>query len=229
MKPEQQHKIDNSTVFFSFKKIPDKAFHDYYYFYQYYFEQISNLNFEEYMEIKFNYIRALYHLDKYSLFYRQADELLLELLNAPYFESHHRACMEQILALKAAAYRNENKMESAIQLYEEVYKMNPRQKAIRKKFRYLLFQREQFRNQNQFAVLVVVLVLSLLVTGLQLFVADPFFPIWSEPIRYFRNVLFLGAIAGFAAMQYRHWYRANRHLTEINQEDRQTRAGAEEP
>ncbi len=201
MKKELQNKLQTSTIFNRFKNIPDNAFHDFYFFYQFYLSQISTLEFEEYVEIKFNYIQALFYLDKYKLFYKNADEIICELLNAQSFDNRSRKIYEQVLAFKAEAFRNDNKMQSAKLLYSQLLKLNPENKLYKRKLFFILYQNEQIKNRKNFGGIVLLIMLSLLCTVLSVFIIQPFFTDWSNLILNSRNVFFICGISGFFILQ----------------------------
>ncbi len=201
MSKEVQHSIQTSTTFNRFKKIPDKAFHDIYFFYQFYTQQISSLEFDEYLEIKFNYIQALFHLDKYHLFYKHSNELISELLNYQCFDDKHRKIYEQVLKYKAEALRNESKMKAAQYLYSELMRLNPENKIYRRKYFYLQFQNEQIRNRKNIALIVFFIIVSLVCTYASVFIFQPFLPAWAPYVIYSRNIFFILGIAGFLVLQ----------------------------
>lgn len=201
MHNELQKNIQTSKIFTRFKKIPDKAFNDFYYFYQFYLPQICTLEFEEYIEIKFNYTQALFHLDKYHQFYKHSDELISELLNYHNFEDRSRKIYEQVLYYKAEALRNENKLHAAQLIYIELMKIDPANKIYKRKLFYILFQNEQVKNRKNVALVVLMILMSLLSTCLSIFIVQPFFAEWSEFILNSRNVFFSCGIIGFGILQ----------------------------
>jgi tetratricopeptide (TPR) repeat protein len=201
MNKEIQNNIQTSKIFTRFKKIPDKAFHDYYFFYQFYLPQINALEFEEYIEIKFNYIQALFHLDKYQQFYKKSDELITELLNYQNFEYRCKIIYEQVLTYKAEALCNENKLNTAQALYGELMRLNPSNKIYKRKLFYLLFQNEQIKNRKYVAIVVLFILLSLICTGISIFVIQPFFVEWSEVILISRDLFFASGIIGYLVLQ----------------------------
>lgn len=201
MNEKIQHSVQTSKLFSRFQKIPGNAFHDFFYFYQFYLQQINSLDFEEYTEIKFNYLQACFHLDKYPLFYKTSDELILELLNHHLFDERAKNIYEQILNLKAEAFFNENKMQTAQSLYAELLKLNPAKKEYKRKLIYLFIQREQLRNKKYIALVVLSILLSLLCTGIDIFISQTFFPQWSSFVILCRNVFFSLGILGFIIIQ----------------------------
>jgi hypothetical protein len=201
MNKDLQNSIQSSKIFTRFKKIPDKAYHDFYYFYQFYLPQISTLGYDEYIEIKFNYIKALFHLDKYHQFYQYSDELISEVLNHQTFEAKFRSIYEQVLFYKAEAFYNENKRQAAQAIYVDLMRLNADNKIYKRKLFYLLFQNEQIRNRKNVAIVVLFILLSLFCTGISIFVVQPFFAQWVSLIELSRNILFACGILGFIIIQ----------------------------
>jgi len=216
MKKELQNKIETSKIFTRFKKIPDKAFHDFYFFYQFYLPQITALEFEEYIEIKFNYIQALFFLDKYHQFYIQAEDLLAELLNYHTFEERPKKIYEKILYYKAEALRNESNLKASQKTYTELFKINPGNKIYQRKLFYLLFQNEQVRNRKNVALVVLLILMSLICTAASVFVVQPFFEEWSKLIIQSRNVFFASGILGFLILQALHFLSAIQALRRLD-------------
>jgi hypothetical protein len=208
MNKELQNSIQTSTTFNRFKKIPDKAFHDIYFFYQYYSQQISALEFDEYVEIKYNFIQALFHLDKYHLFYKHSNELISELLNYHCFEVKHRIIYEQVLNYKAEALRNESKLKASQSLYSELMRLNSENKLYKRKYFYLQFQSEQIRNRKNIALIVFFIIVSLTCTYASVFIFQPFLPEWAPYVNFSRNTFFILGIAGFIVLQCVQMYSA---------------------
>lgn len=202
------YKLIGSKVFSRFKNIPERAFYDFYFFYQHYFDQIEKLEYDEYIEIKFNYIEALYKLDKYSLFYSQVDAFISELINHQLFNERQRAIFEKVLYYKGEAYKNENKIEEACKIYAELVKWKPANKEYSRKLFSNLFQTAQINQQDKIAFVVVLLLASLVITGISLFIINPFYPQFSETIISFRNLVFAGGIISFVGLQLMYFRKA---------------------
>lgn len=201
MNKELQHKAVTSKIFTQFKKIPDKAFHDFYFFYQFYYPQITNLEYSEYIEIKFNYIKALFYLDKYKVFYKQSEELLSEILNDPDFDENSRIIYEDILSFRASAFQNENKLALAKNLYIELIKLNKNNKKYKRKLFFLLFQEKQVKNLKYIAVIIFFILMSLFCNFLSIVIIKPFFSDWAALLIVFRNTLFIFGATGFLLVQ----------------------------
>lgn len=213
------NKIIKSSVFSRFKKIPEQAFYDFYFFYEHYFNQIKQLEFEEYIEIKFNYIQALYKLDKYSLFYFQADEFIKELINQPIFNQRQQYIFEQILFYKAEAYKNENKNGAAIQVFAELVKWKPHNKHYKKKLFIRLFQAAQMNQKQKIALVVIFLFASLILNGICVFILSPFYPQQVELIELVRDLCFAGSILSFIGLQLFYFYEAKRQMVLLTRKD----------
>jgi len=209
------YKIIGSKVFKRFRNIPEKAFYDFYFFYEHYFDQIAKLDFDEYIEIKFNYIEALYKLDKYSLFYIQADLFLSELINHQQFNERQQVIFEKVLFYKAEANINENKIEAACTIYAELAKWKTGNKEYRKKLFSHLFQTAQMNQKDKIAIVVVFLLASLLLSGMSVFIINPFFPEQQEIMILFRNLMFAGSIGSFIGLQLIYYRKAKMQMANM--------------
>lgn len=194
-------KTIGSKVFSRFKNIPENAFYDFYFFYQQYFDQIVKLDFEEYIEIKFNYIEALYKLDKYNLFYLQADLFISELINHHFFNERQQELFEKVLYYKAEAYKNENKIDAACGIYAELVKWKTGNKEYRKKLFFHLFQKVQMNQKDKIAIVIGLLLASLVLSGMNLFIINPFYPEQMQITILLRNLAFVGSVVSFIGLQ----------------------------
>lgn len=206
------YKLISSKVFSRFKNIPERAFYDFYFFYQHYFDQIVKLEYDEYIEIKFNYIEALYKLDKYSLFYSQADAFISELINHQFFNERQQLIFEKVLFYKAEAYKNENKIEEACKIYAELVKWKANNKEYSRKLFSNLFQAAQINQQDKIAFVVVFLLASLVLTGISIFIINPFYPQHKETLISFRNLAFAGGIISFVGLQLMYFRKAKMQM-----------------
>jgi len=213
------YKQIGSKVFSRFKNIPERAFYDFYYFYQHHFDQIVKLEYDEYIEIKFNYIEALYKLDKYSLFYTQSDAFLSELINHQLFNERQQAIFEKILYYKAEAYKNENKIEEACKIYAELVKWKSGNKEYSRKLFSNLFQTAQINQQDKIAYVVVFLLSSLVITGVSVFIINPFYPQFKEMMNAFRNLAFAGGILSFIGLQLMYFRKAKLQMIRMLKKD----------
>lgn len=200
MKLRPKSRIEISKVFSNFKKIPEQAYHDYLIFYQNYFSQIEMLNFEEYSEIKYNYLKALFHLEKLSLFYKQADSFLLEIINNTEFNEEHKEMYQSILFLKAKVLTNELKHKEAISILSELYKLNANEKRVSKYLFQLLFQEQQHQQKKWIGFIVLLIICSLGSTGVYFLLLQPFRPEWSMLAIEIRNSAFIGSLILFSLL-----------------------------
>lgn len=164
-----------SELFQKFKQIPDKHHYDYIAFCNYHFNDIQKLEFEEYIEIKFAYIKALYSIDRAALFYKIADQALIELINQIEFTEQYKSIYRQIIVLKAQRLLEEKKFNQAKELYLNIYHLNPQDVKTRRRLWSIAFRQIQSQQMLWLSSSAVFLISTLLsVIGVH-FIIIPFF------------------------------------------------------
>jgi len=151
-----------SILFERFRKLQSKGYYDQMAYYSYYFYDIKNLNFLEYIQIKLSYLTALYHLEKLNIFNYTADQMLVEIINHESFSEEHKIIYKEVLLLKAKYLQDLKKLDEAIRIYFDLYKMNVTDQALKKTMISLLFQREMMSYQKHFAWVVICVLITFL-------------------------------------------------------------------
>ncbi len=214
-----------TRVVSQFKNIPERAFYDVFYFYHIHAEHIHQLDFEDFLEIKYSYLVSLYHLDKYNQLHKHADELLYLLLNVVQFDEGRKSYYKDILDLKAKAYANEHKLEQAIGVYKSLFVLDPQRKGLFRTFFFLLFQKEYYTHRNRLGFVVLLLIATLLSNAILMFVLDPFYPELSNTGILMRNILCLASFGSFGLIQALNTYKAYDALSQILREKRDKQNG----
>ncbi len=176
MNSEEQETNSISKLFKKFRKIPEQGHYEYLTFCKYYSKEINELNFEEYIEIKYVYIKALFRLDKIFLFNKISEQTLNELLNHYEFNDHHKDIYQKILVLKAKQCIEENKLMSAQEIYKNLLKLKPTDKGIKKKYMQLRLVQEQYQSRKFLGLAVIILMLILIISIAQQLFINPFLP-----------------------------------------------------
>ena len=96
--------IHASDLIVSFRRLPDNAFFDHIIFYKKNFRQIQNLEFEEYAEIKYSFVKAMFYVENYFTFEKQSEQLLYEIINHHHFHHTLRHIYEKLIYLRATYY-----------------------------------------------------------------------------------------------------------------------------
>ncbi|MBK7231236.1 MAG: hypothetical protein IPH93_02900 [Saprospiraceae bacterium] len=165
-----------SILFERFRKIPSKGYYDQMAYYSYYFYDIKNLSFLEYIQIKLSYLTALYHLEKLNIFNYTADQMLIEIINHENFNEEHKIIYKEVLLLKARYLQDLKKLNEAIKIYLDLFKMNVKDRALRKTLISLLFQRELMSYQRHFAWVVICVLITFLLIYIDAMVIKAAYP-----------------------------------------------------
>ncbi len=206
-----------NKVFSRFKRIPDQAYHDYIAFYTNYFNQIQRLKFREYAEIKFHYIRSLHALDQVHAFHKCADDLIAELLNQEDFDEYYKNLYRQTLLLKSLVLISELRHGEGRKILEELYKLNPKDKAVRRLLFRQLFHETLHNYRRWFGVNILLLIFSLMATGIYFLFLKSFYPQWQPAAEWMRNFAFGSSVAFFVVFHLLIYRRVKNHLRAIKE------------
>ncbi|NOT35840.1 MAG: hypothetical protein HOP11_00510 [Saprospiraceae bacterium] len=180
-----------SELFRKFKKIQESQHYDYIAFCNYHFQEIQKLEFEEYIEIKYAYVKALYHLDRASLFYKIADQSLLEVINQEEFTEQYKNIYYHILLLKAERLLEEKKFNQSRKIYQNLYRLNPEDKKAKNKLWFISFRLMQSQQKNWLTAAAILLILSLFTLIAASFLILPFFSKYSDTALNVVNLMLL--------------------------------------
>lgn len=170
------------------------------------------MDFIEYIEIKYNYIKALYFIDEYTTMHRESDLMLEEILNYLKFDETLKGFYLQTILWKAKAYQNNNERKKAILAYKELSKLAPETKTYRRTLFSLLYQENYIRERKILAWVVLFLLVSLIINALLIFFINPFYQDFREPLEMCRNGLFAIGFLLFLTLQVRHVWTAFKEL-----------------
>ncbi|MDQ3140662.1 MAG: hypothetical protein M3Q56_00270 [Bacteroidota bacterium] len=199
---KQTSALGISSVFSRYKKIPEQAFHDYLYFYKVNFNEIQQLHFDEYIEIKFSYLKALYHLDKIALFHKQAEFILAELLNYKEFSEFHKHIYEEILFLKAQILIEQSRPDKSIQILKALHGLNSTDPKYKKTLIQILFIEQQRKLKKWNAVVVIILLVTIIISCLHFLIVAPFYSQYSDLVLVMRNISFISGIGLLLVINY---------------------------
>ncbi|MBK9109414.1 MAG: hypothetical protein IPM92_13845 [Saprospiraceae bacterium] len=203
---------ETRTVYLQFKKLPQKAYYEYYFFYKAHRLEIAQLDFAEYIEIKHDFIKALYFMDEYTSLHKEADLLLEEILNHEKFEESIRFFYLETIFWKAKAYLNSNQNKKAILIYKELVKLVPEDKKYRRTLFSLLFQQNYLKEKKGLAVVVLLLLGALFFNAILIFYIIPFYTEFRTYFEIIRNSFFGIGFLLFLFLQTRHIWNAFKEI-----------------
>ncbi len=186
--------IKSSLLLNKFKHKSNQRHIDFIHFYVQYFNEIRQLEFNEYLEIKLVYLEALLFLGKSNLFHDTVDQILEDIIFYPITNSYLKNLYIEALILKAKMYREEKLLEKALKVYLEVNRIKPNDKKIRIELLLLLFKMEQIKNILWIKITLLSIIFTLIISILIVLDINFSYPFWQNNLYIFRNSFFYGAL-----------------------------------
>lgn len=184
-----------------YRRIPEQAHHDFIHFYESYFNLIEQLNFEEMIEMKFTYLKSLYHLEMIDLFQYKSEIFLVDLLNHDEFNKRQHKIYEEILYLKAIAFKDELKSLQSANILAALVKMNPEDIRFTSDLKKNYYQEEIIKMRAWIGLTISIVIISLILSAAQLFIIQHFYPNLFELCDLVRNLSFVLGIILFFSIQ----------------------------
>ena len=172
--------IKLSRIFEMFRNIPEQGHYEYLAFCNFYSNEIQSLEFDEYIEIKLAYLKALFHLEKAQLFHKICNQAVFEILNQEEFTEYYKSIYHQILVLKAEQLIEENKILAAQEVYINLSFLDPEDEQIKRKLFKLIYKQEQYATRVYLGISVLFLIITLFLGIANHFFIQPLFPTMKE-------------------------------------------------
>lgn len=186
--------IKNSLLLKKFKHRSIQRHNDFIHFYIQYFNEIGQLEFKEYLEIKLIYLEALLFLGRSNLFHDTVDQILEDIIFHPITNPYLKNVYIEALLLKAKMYREEKLLEKALNIYLEVNRIKPKNRKIRIELFLLQFKMEQIKNILWIKITLLTLILTLIMSVLIVLNINFSYPFWQNNLYVFRNSFFYCAL-----------------------------------
>ncbi|MBK7242931.1 MAG: hypothetical protein IPH98_03615 [Saprospiraceae bacterium] len=186
--------IKNSLLLKKFKHRSIQRHNDFIHFYIQYFNEIGQLEFKEYLEIKLIYLEALLFLGRSNLFHDTVDQILEDIIFHPITNSYLKNVYIEALLLKAKMYREEKLLEKALNIYLEVNRIKPKNRKIRIELFLLQFKMEQIKNIIWIKIILLTLILTLIMSVFIVLNINFSYPFWQNNLYVFRNSFFYSAL-----------------------------------
>lgn len=215
--------IHASDLIVSFRRLPDNAFFDHIIFYKKNFRQIQNLEFEEYAEIKYSFVKAMFYVENYFTFEKQSEQLLYEIINHHHFHHTLRHIYEKLIYLRATYYVQQQESSSSLHHFRELYKLNTSNPKYRKLLFHQLFLQNLKSYANWFTVVVLLLIFTLGIIFIQNFVIHPFFHRAESVWNMARNLCFLSSLVMYLAINAIAGVKAKSEMKAISNKNKQLR------
>ncbi|MBK8954231.1 MAG: hypothetical protein IPM34_01560 [Saprospiraceae bacterium] len=200
------------VLYSKYKKLPRNAYHEFCYFYKTNKSTIEQMEFGEYIEIRYDYIRALFYTDEYPSLHKEADRYLVEILNDQHFDEQSRGFYINTILLKAKAFLNHNQPAKAIGAYKELVKLAPHNRIFKRTLFGLCYQRHYLQGKKALAVVILMVLVSLFCNALLIFFVQPFYPDSGLLLEGIRNSTFIIGSLLFLACHTTYLCRAIREI-----------------
>lgn len=210
-------KVPHSRIFERFRNIPVKSYYDHVSFFARYSKEIDQLSFEESVEIKMVYLKALFFLERTKYFQNLADNLVQEILNQETFEENHKRIYSEILELKAQLFISQRETEKAINLYSELNRMNSENVNIREKLFSLILSKNLSKLKKPIALVILLLIITISLAICSSLFIKPIYPNSSLILEWIYTSAFLVAVLTLFGTYIIALIRSKESLKSINQ------------
>ncbi|NNF34931.1 MAG: tetratricopeptide repeat protein [Saprospiraceae bacterium] len=183
-----------SSAYYQYSSIEKTSFRERVRYFESHIDEINGLPFDEYVEVKSDYVFALFELGKYHKFLRYVDGMIETVIIENIFTVDGRNVYEDLLFNKAACHYNLKQYDGAIYICKELIKINPTHKLAQKLFRKSLKEKGINWYEINKAIAVVFLLSAISVVMVELLVVDPFYEMYSHHVKFFRKLLLTASV-----------------------------------
>ena len=183
-----------STAYYNYWSIEKTSFRERVRYYERHLKEIHSLPVEEYIEIKSDYLFALFELGKHAKFLSQVDEMIEMVIMENVFQIDQRNVYEDLLFNKAACKFNLKQFDDAIYICKELLKINPRHLLAKKLYQKSLKEKGIDWYEINKAIAIVFLLSAISVIMVELLVVDPFYDMYSHHVSFFRKGLLVSSV-----------------------------------
>jgi tetratricopeptide (TPR) repeat protein len=183
-----------SSAYYQYSAIEKNSYRERVRYYESHLKEINVLPFEEFVEVKSDYVFALFELGKYHKFLQHVDEMIETVIIENIFTIDGRNVYEDLLFNKAACKYNLKLYDDAIYICKELIKINPAHKLAQKLYRKSLKEKGISWYEINKAVAIVFLLSAISVIMVELLVVDPFYEMYSHHVKFFRKGLLTASL-----------------------------------
>lgn len=183
-----------SSTYYQYSAIEKTSFRERVRYYESHLEEINSLPFEEHIEVKTDYLFALFELGKYHKFLQHVDKMIEAVIMENIFTIDGRNVYDRLLFNKAACKFNLKQYDEAIYICKELIKINPSQKLVQKLYRKSLKEKGIHWYEINKAIAIVFLLSAISVIMVELLVVDPFYEMYSHRVIIFRKLLLAASV-----------------------------------
>lgn len=197
-----QNHIIQDPIYWDFKSIPVDQFRDRVRFFDEHAQELSQLEYHIWVDIKFWYIHALFEMGSYHKLLLLVDKLIEEIVIDNIDVQDVEDSFEELLYKKAASLYNTDQHYEATDILRQLIKINPQAEIYQqlyKKARYAIPNEKTLRIRS-LSLLLLILVVPLLC--IELVVINTLFPFYSDIFMWFRILLISGGLSIFLGLEY---------------------------
>ena len=183
-----------SSAYYHYFSIEKTSFRERVRYYESHLKEINSLPLEEYVELKSDYVFALFELGKYHKFLIHVDEMVETVIMENIYLVDGRNVYEDLLFNKAACKYNLKQYDQAIYICKELIKINPSHKLAQRLYRKSLKEKGINWYEINKAIAIVFLLSAISVVMVELLVVDPFYETYSHHVKFFRKALLTASV-----------------------------------
>lgn len=173
---------------------------------------IRTLQEDEFFDILLLYLDSLFACGEYERFDRYVDEALILALDHRIYTLKDEDIYEHLLYRKAAVLYNIGRDDQCRHLLTELLRLNPAHKLARRFLKRCLVQSQREFRRRLYAVVILLILVSMLGSALEILWIRPFLPDWVFIWEYSRSLIFLLALIVWAGGLFRMEWKATSHV-----------------
>jgi hypothetical protein len=210
----------HSKLYRDFKSIDATLYRDIVHFFERREEEIRQLDFEEFFEVLYIYVNALFEVGAYQKHLLMVDEVIEAAICHNLTVYKQEDIYKTALFRKAASMYNTSDFAGAEHILRELVRMDPDDQDA------VLFLKKCLRNryigvlQVFRAMSILSFLLSALVICIELLVVRPFYPLHTSWVSTMRIAIFGGGIFSWVMGEWWHRWRAHHRARHFAEEHR---------
>ncbi len=184
-----------SKLFLDFKSIDAAAYRDIVHFFERHEQDIRQLDFDEYFEVLYAYVNALFEIGIYRRHAVMADELIEAAICHNIHLYRQEDVFRKALFRKAASLYNISDYDDAVHILRELLRIDPADTDAMTLLKKCLYRKENRPLLAFRAGSILLLLLSALVVCVEMLIVRPFYAMHASWVETLRNAMFAGALA----------------------------------
>lgn len=206
---------NNTEILIKFNSIPKKDYGEQISYYIGKYHQIRLLPFDQYIQIKFGYLIAIYHQNESEMFQMISDEMISEIINHDDYNNYLKYIYKEIIHLKSKQFIESNNLEKSEHLLRELIKMYPTNMAYRKALEKIFFKKNQTKEKKYFALVVALLLITLGLLYMDIFLFESTKLILNGNLPTIYGITFISSLVIVIAIFLKSYFKARTQVNKI--------------